>query len=163
MRGEHPLWLTVHALARGISSFQSYSIPRASSNARQIVNTPPRRREEGQTQIKSVGKGELFFQRVAFVDVILPLGETLTHNVAPVARRIDHDIHGARFQSAFQNSLECRIFRTGIVKRQVIYKNDEFARLVAQNREDSRQIRQGRQRHFHDAQPPPARSCSAVP
>ena len=37
MRGEQPLWLTVHARARGISVSQSYFTPRASSNARQMV------------------------------------------------------------------------------------------------------------------------------
>ena len=61
------------------ASSQSYSTPRASSNARQMREVfLLRRRGERQPQIKTIRQREFFLQRVAFIHVVLPLGETLS-------------------------------------------------------------------------------------
>ena len=112
-----------------------------------------RRRGERQPQVKAIRQREFFLQRVAFIHVVLPFGEALAHDVAAVARRVNHDVRRARLEAALQNRLERRVFRAGIVERQIVHKHDEFPRLLAQDGENRRQIRQLRQRHLDDAQP----------
>ena len=91
------------------------------------------RRRKRQPQIKTIRQREFFLQRVAFIHVVLPLGETLADDVAAVARRIDDDVRRTRLKAALQNRFERRVFRAGIVERQIVHKHDEFARLIAQN------------------------------